>query len=109
MCVKCSCVQAQKGLLGNLVKVTTDQYGFIVGSNQKDTLYFITVTAGRVTNEDAVISVIFFDGKASNKARLVDQFEVSGKNLALYRYVGSTAKKVESKYFADFIVADHPK
>jgi hypothetical protein len=109
ICISCCCVQAQKPFAGNVVKIATDQYGFVVGSNQKDTLYFITVTNGRVSREENEISVTFFDGKGNNKAKLVDQFQMSGKNLALYRYIGNAAKKVDTKYYDDFVPTDNQK
>ena len=109
ICISCCYLRAQKPFAGNVVKITTDQYGFVVGSNQKDTLYLITVTNWKVGKEESEISVTFFDGKGNSKAKLVDQFQLSGKNLALYRYVGNAAKKVDAKYYDDFVPTDNQK
>lgn len=93
---------AQKSTLtSNWIKINNGQYGFVVGSNKKDSIYFVTITQTRVAREDRNIAIILPDGEAKGKANFIDEFSFLKRNVVLYLYVGQLAKKVSDSYYDD--------
>lgn len=96
-------VFAQKSpLTSNWLKINNGQYGFVVGSNKKDSVYFVTVIDSKVAREDRQVEIFLSDGKVKGKATFVDEFPFGRKYVALYSYVGTIAKKAEHGYYDDF-------